>query len=446
MRAIGSRKMACLLASAAGFSCWGVFCPTATIPGTTNRPAVILLEIINESGVDAAVTAVFHVGGNPVRETTRLLAATGPGSTDLIVPTTTEEIHIVARQVDPPPAARVGDLLADERIVLDDDVEPGDTITFIIRAYGFEDCNDNGIDDRIDVAEGVSEDCNLNGRPDECDSPRPIVVVIGEYRRVIKTDPLGASPETLVDLSSYGLGSLRKMALDVDGGSVFFTAAASISDGTVNRAPLEGGTPVQLITSQQEIGGVGLDAAAGKMYWSSSITSPPGVRIASAGIDGSNETDVITGLAGLVAKPQPDPLNAVLYFTFNPTAGTDDFIRRSEYDGSNVLSIIGNATDPRDVAVWVLGGLLVWAEYGESGGVFTAELGGNSVVWIAAAASATGVAIDPHNCRIYWSVEGTIGLSNGFVERSRFDGSGVVRVLDGLDAPQDVEIFAAGSP
>ena len=31
------------------------------------------------------------------------------------------------------------------------------------------DCNNNGIDDTIDISNGTSLDCNLNGLPDECD-------------------------------------------------------------------------------------------------------------------------------------------------------------------------------------------------------------------------------------------------------------------------------------
>lgn len=442
-------RVAILLISAAGSVCCGAGCPTAPttpISGAASRPAVVFLRIINESGVAAEVTAVFYVGSDAVRETTRLLTAGGLGSADLVVPTSTKVIHIVAREINPPPAARVGDTLANEEIALSDDVKSGDTITFVIHASGFEDCNDNGIDDRIDIAEGTSADCNLNRQPDECDAVTPTTVVIGEYRRVTKTDSQGASPTTLVDLSSYGLGSLRKIALDVEGGAIFFGASVSISDGTVNRIPLEGGTPVQLISSQQDIGGVGLDAAGGKVYWSSFISSPSGVRIASADIDGGSATDVVAGLAGTVAKPLPDPSAGRLYFTFNPTAGVDDFIQRSDYDGSNVVSLVGDAIDPRDVAVWGEGDLLVWAEYGSGGGVFTADLGGDAAVQIAAAPSVTGVAIDPYNCQIYWSVEGTSGLSDGFVERSNFDGSGVVSVLGGLDAPQDVEVFPTAPP
>ncbi len=36
-------------------------------------------------------------------------------------------------------------------------------------AMNLVDCNDNGIDDAQDIADGTSEDCNENGVPDECD-------------------------------------------------------------------------------------------------------------------------------------------------------------------------------------------------------------------------------------------------------------------------------------
>jgi hypothetical protein len=38
-----------------------------------------------------------------------------------------------------------------------------------VECFEGEDCNDNGIPDEIDIAEGTSQDCNGNGIPDECD-------------------------------------------------------------------------------------------------------------------------------------------------------------------------------------------------------------------------------------------------------------------------------------
>ena len=42
------------------------------------------------------------------------------------------------------------------------------TLTVSYEANG-KDCNGNGIEDSIDIAEGKSSDCNSNGVPDECD-------------------------------------------------------------------------------------------------------------------------------------------------------------------------------------------------------------------------------------------------------------------------------------
>ena len=33
----------------------------------------------------------------------------------------------------------------------------------------FEDCNENGVPDSLDIAQGTSQDCNANGIPDECE-------------------------------------------------------------------------------------------------------------------------------------------------------------------------------------------------------------------------------------------------------------------------------------
>lgn len=40
---------------------------------------------------------------------------------------------------------------------------------FLFRGQPFTDCNDNGMHDPDDIAQGASQDCNSNGVPDECD-------------------------------------------------------------------------------------------------------------------------------------------------------------------------------------------------------------------------------------------------------------------------------------
>ena len=436
-----------LLLPAVALICSGLGCPTLGGPDTTSHatsePAEILLQIINESGVNAAVSATFYVGASTVRETSRLLPATGAESATIVVPTTTELIHVVAREADAiDPAALVGSILADEEIQIGSDVSPGDTITFTIPPSGSADCNHDGVADSINIADGISADANLNGIPDECESTVPVKLVIGEVTRIIQTDQDGATPSTLVDLGSYGLGSLIRLDVDASGGHIFFTQTVSTNDGGVQRIPLGGGTPVALISLQDTIGGIGLDLTNGKLYWTSHIASPPGARIASALLDGSNVQDIVTGLSGSVTKPFPDPLDGKLFFTFIPSLGVSGPIRRANLDGSNPTDIIAGTTDPHDIDIWPEADLLVWAEYGASGGIYTADLAGNNPTRIASVPWATGVAIDRSNHLLYWTSAGA-SVNIGYVERSYIDGTGIQRLVSGLNLPQDVAVYPA---
>ncbi|HVP10183.1 MAG TPA: hypothetical protein VMV94_03235 [Phycisphaerae bacterium] len=426
--------------------CSGIGCPFGFGPqtggGATSQPREIFLRIINESGVDAAASATFYVGTTAVRETSRFLPAAGVESTSLVVPTMTERIHVVASEAAAQPAARVGDVLADEEITIGPDVLPGDSITFTISPRVFADCNNNGINDAQDIAAGTSVDCNLNGIPDECESPTPVVVVIGEIQAILQSDQDGATRSTLVDFTSYGLGSLRKLDVDAAAAYIYFTQSLGASADTVDRIPLAGGTPVALVPSQDMIGGIGLDLAGGRMYWTSYIMTPTGNRIASALFDGSNISNVVFRLTNSVLKPCVDSLNGKVYYTSVPASGPAT-IQWADLSGANIATIIPNAADPRDVDVWPEANLLVWADYGASGGIFTADLHGNNATRIALVPVATGVAIDRSNCRLYWTSEGSFGFRNGYVERANLDGSGVQRIVSGLDAPQDVAVYTA---
>ena len=67
------------------------------------------------------------------------------------------------------------------------------------------DCNENGIDDREDIAAGTSWDCNINGVPDECDVlPGEFYLEVGD--EYISSWPEGSSGASLSDpvLASRG--------------------------------------------------------------------------------------------------------------------------------------------------------------------------------------------------------------------------------------------------
>ena len=73
------------------------------------------------------------------------------------------------------------------------------------------DCNDNGIDDAIEIADGMVEDCNFDGIPDECSAPGQIAV-FGEDSHG-ETSP----PEFLPPCIDVACGGDFVAALTVDG-------------------------------------------------------------------------------------------------------------------------------------------------------------------------------------------------------------------------------------
>ena len=172
----GKQRFTLLILFAAGVVGLGMDCPYLRglpmfgeagpgAPGTT-----VMLRIINESGLHTRVQITFFVGEHQVRETTRLLAAEGADSEQLVVPTATQRIHIVAHEAEPlSPAAKVGDVLADAQIPVAPDTPSGETITFVIHPPGWADCNQNDVDDASEITDGLAADCNTNGIPDGCE-------------------------------------------------------------------------------------------------------------------------------------------------------------------------------------------------------------------------------------------------------------------------------------
>ncbi len=401
-------------------------------------PKLVLLRIENESGLHASVNATFFVAENNVRETVRDLSAEGAESTELVVPTLTDLIHVVAVEAGNPIAARVGDVLTERNIELGPEVTPGTVITFIIHPPGFIDCNENDVEDAEDIADGTSQDCNANQIPDECENPTPIVVVVAEYTELKQAVGNGAAPTLLVDLTANGLGTTDEIAIDTVGGRIFFTAdGPSTNDDSIQRIPLTGGTPTELVPTLDQVGGIALDLANGRMFWSADQSGSVVIR---TDLDGNSPFTAVTGLGGTITRVCVDPVNARFYFSHNPSTGSD-LIRRANLDGSGLTTIISNATNPLDIEVWPQNNLMVWAEFGGNGGVFTADLDGNGATRIAADTTVTGVAIDRDNCKLYWSVQGTIGMDDGRIDRANLDGGSPEVVLQNLDAPQDVAVY-----
>ncbi len=443
----------------AGADCPGGLFPAGGVDELSSA-RVILLRLVNESGVEARVDLSFFVGENEVRTTQRWLANNGADNTDVVVPTRTDLIRLVAREDGPiEPAAKVGDVLVTAEIEVGPDVLPGDTLTYTLRPPGWVDCNGNAVDDpddisngtsydcnandipdECDIASGHSEDCNKNGTPDECETPRNVVVMFAESDRISTTDQDGTAPALLIDLFSEGLGVCGKIAPDPAGGYVYFTAkGASVGDDTLARALLATGSPQNLIVGLDGLEGVAIDMSNMRLYWTAVSGMPAGAYIGAADPDGGNSSTVLGSLSGTVQQVVVDATSDKLFFAQNLSVGTD-LIQTANLDGSNVSSILPSLIDPRDIDLFPAADLIVWADHGAGGGVFTARLDGSDIRRIADVPTITGVAIDRYNCRIYWCGLGG-GANTGFVERSDFDGGNRQSILSGLDAPVDVAVY-----
>ena len=89
-------------------------------------------------------------------------------------------------------------------------------------------------------------------------------------------------------------GNLGGIALDVAGGKMYWTDR---SRGTIHRADLDGFNIETLVTGLGSPRGIALDVVGGKMYWTDSIRD----TIHRADLDGSNIETLVTGSASGIA-------------------------------------------------------------------------------------------------------------------------------------------------
>jgi low-density lipoprotein receptor class B len=149
---------------------------------------------------------------------------------------------------------------------------------------------------------------------------------VGEHVRRARLD--GSNVTTLVS----GLVKARDIALDLDGGKMYWTDESAAK---IQRANLDG-SGMETLLSGAEPYGIALDLDAGKMYW----TEPNIDRIQRADLDGSNVEDLVD--SGLAL-----PLHIVLAPELGKMYWTDygvDAIKRANLDGSDVEVLLDSST------------------------------------------------------------------------------------------------------
>ena len=311
-----------------------------------------------------------------------------------------------------------------------------------------------------------------------------------------------------------GLDSLGDIALDVAGGKVYWTSRGKWSAATETREPdkiwsadLDGSNVTDIATGPDlgSIGDIALDVAGGKMYWDihGLLEDSGGDRntheIQSADLDGSNVTDIVTGVEeisviALGIPPQTagisptkttqvsvaagdrlpmywidtdagtlhrlvntevenlvpsvrnatsltiDVANDKLYWT-EKTSNTTGKIRRANLDGSNVALVRDLTSVPLDIALDAEDGTLYLTNLW--GKVQRLNLDGSDFQpnLVTGLDTPTGIAVDVAGQKLYWTEK--TGNTTGKIWRANLDGTNVALVRDLTSVPLDIALDAA---
>lgn len=184
--------------------------------------------------------------------------------------------------------------------------------------------------------------------------------------------------------------------------------------------------------------GLDIHAANSQIYW----TDPVVGYIRRCNFDGSNVVNVASGAsANTFQGIHVDPINNYLYTAGNPL--NNSHISRRDLDGSNVVQLISitgsspTVESPLDVVVDVANNKLYWTA-GESadqttvsGYIGYSNLDGSSSGILVNNLNPVTIALDSVNDKLYWS--NWLVSNDGEIQRCDLDGSNVETIVTGLN-------------
>lgn len=281
---------------------------------------------------------------------------------------------------------------------------------------------------------------------------------------LIKTEPPTPSP--------------GRIALDVDGGKIYWTAGRRIGKvfgGSIHRANLDG-TNVEVVIMLQDLelpNGLALDAFEGKLYWAMND------KIYRANLDGTNVEKVIVGLT-FPANLTLDGAAGKLYWTSRGkiqrankdgalvedlVAGLKDpwrlildkdrgkiywtdvstyKIQRANLDGTNIEDLMSGLEGPGSLALDSVSGKIYWTDilqrYTSGAKIQRANLDGTGVETLSSPKLIfpEGIVVDPVRGKVYW----TNRVISGKIQRANLDGTEVEDLVTGLSYPKNIALDA----
>ena len=230
-------------------------------------------------------------------------------------------------------------------------------------------------------------------------------------------------------------------------GKIYWTDSGTggdnpLQDDKIQRANLDGSNVETLLTFQNQLRlprGIALDVAAGKMYWTDSVTD----SIRRANFDGSDiELVIDTRTIGGQSLPGPatTPRDITLDLTSDPPkmywvdagrANVDNGkIQRANLDGSSPEALVTSGlVNPQGIALDVAGGKMYWTDSGTGGPnalqddkIQRANLDGSNVETLLTFQNQLrvprGIALDVAGGKMYWT-----DIVRDRIRRANLDGT-----------------------
>lgn len=243
---------------------------------------------------------------------------------------------------------------------------------------------------------------------------------------ILRANLDGTDVEPLVT-SDLERDNVRGIALDIAGGSdkVYWTVYWPDGEEKIKRANLDGSDVETVLIPSCNPQGIALDAAGGKMYWTS-------CGIWRANLDGSDAEHLVP--PSEISRPIGIALNLAggkMYWTDRGDRVGDDAprrgnIKRANLDGSDVDVLVDVTYQPQAIAVDPASGKIYWSSESDLGPiVHRANLNGSDIENIVTLRrTVLGVALDTELGQMYLTNYG-----GEKVLRANLDGSRVEEIV-----------------
>jgi sugar lactone lactonase YvrE len=205
---------------------------------------------------------------------------------------------------------------------------------------------------------------------------------------------------------------------------------------SIKKASISTGKEEVVVSGTNLSGGIALDAANGKIYWSGA--QPQGIY--RANLDGTNKELLVgpDGPSGLCDYDDIalDLTSGKLYYTEGGIAKQYYKLRRADLNGSNIENVIptSNLTRPNGLALDLFDGKVYWGEGalgGVSGKIRRANLDGTNIEdLIAVGVNTPRLTLDLSKDKMYW-----INNNEGQLWRANIDGTSPELLASGLVNP-----------